>query len=567
MNTNTANQRKSLFLFLVFFLPVMCFVFWKCPYGFGDIDESFYLTVPYRLLQGDALFQEEWHLSQMAGVLTMPIVSLYLKWNGSTEGILLAMRYVCTFIQCICAVFLYLRLRRIHPLGAILASVSFLLYTPFSIMALSYNSMGILFLTVALVLILTAQKKVHLQYCFAGLLFAAAVLCCPYLLLVYILYLVAVAVAVSRQKRNAVFPSEPFLSVKSAFFFTAGAACAAAAFSVFVLTRGSIRGIVLSLEPIFNDPEHLPVPLAIQPVNFLLYIFLANEWTPVLYILLFILGIAARKYPQHKPLITCLITVLVLALQYSFFQLNNYINHLMWSVNILAGLMVLMTANPMIHRLFFTVWVPGILYAYCLNLTSNQEFYAISSASSVSAVASIIIICLFAEELLQDKERVACKKLAVSLICIFFAMQLSTQAVMRYRLIFWDGSMQEMTTEITDGIEKGICTTESNAQQYYEKLGYLDQLSEYAGESVLYLSQNTWYYLQNENRFSTFSAWLSGVNVHSIDKLEVYYQINPHKLPRAVFADEQHEEYAIMFSQRFPYTLQQIHGGYLLLPE
>lgn len=575
MATHTVNQYRRnpcswTILFIFFFFPTMCFIFWKCPYGFGNIDESFYLTIPYRFIQGDAMFLEEWHLSQMAGILTMPIVSAYLKWNGSTEGILLAMRYVFTFIQCICAVFLYARLKHINPIGAIIASISFLLYTPFGIMALSYNSMGIMLLTLSLVIILTAQKHQQLQYCFSGFLFAAAVLCCPFLLAVYVIYLVAVIIIFFLQRRKIAIIQEPFLSIKNAVFFSSGAACAAVLFSVFVLTRGSLSDIILAFKPMFNDPEHPRMSIAFKTKLFILYTFLANDWTPLIYSLLAVLGLVClwvRKHPQHKLLVACIIAVVILVLQYSFFHLNNYINHLMWSANVFAGFIFLLTTNPKIYRLFFTVWIPGMFYSYCLNITSNQLFFAISSASSVATVASIVIICLFAEELSQVKESFPHGGIAIALICLFLGMQLYTQAVLRYELTFWDSTPNNLTFKITDGVEKGIYTTESKHDLYYEKLDHLDQLSDYSDKNVLYLSEYTWYYLQNENQLSTYSAWLSGINSHSIDRLETYYQINPHKLPDAVFADEQNEECAILFSQRFQYTCQKINGGYLLLPK
>lgn len=575
MTYSIPNQKKRGFLswtalFAVFFVPTVLFVFWRCPYGFGNIDESFYLTIPYRLLQGDALLQEEWHLSQMAGVLTMPLVSAYLKLNGSTEGILLAMRYVCTAVQCICAVFLYIRLKRMSPLGAILASVSFLLYTPFNIMALSYNSMGILCLTVSLVIILTAENKLALQYCAAGLFFAAAVLCCPYLLGVYIVYLAAVAVMLILRKWKPDLLSDTPLTVKRAVWFTSGAAFAAVLFVGFVLSRGSLQGIIAAFKPMFNDPEHPPISLLDQTVSFFWCIFFANDRTPVLYLVL--MGLAGvclliRKKPQYKLPVFCLIAATVVMLQLSIFKKNHYINQLMWSANVLAGFVFLLTANPKIYRLFFTVWLPGMMYAFCLNLTSNQMFYAISSASSVATLASIVIICMYGEELLQAEGMRLGKCAAIVLIGTFLATQLCTQTILRYQFVFWDSGINNMTAQMTDGIEKGLYTTENNKASYDEKLRYLDQLSAYKGENVLYLSENTWYYLQNENRSSAYSAWLSGVNDASLDRLEIYYQINPRKLPVAVFADAGYEKEAVSFSQRFGYTLQTVDGGFLLLPE
>ena len=60
----SVSDRNPLFrpqdlVFAGILLAAACFLFWKCPYGYGNIDEAFYLTVPYRLAQGDALLEEE----------------------------------------------------------------------------------------------------------------------------------------------------------------------------------------------------------------------------------------------------------------------------------------------------------------------------------------------------------------------------------------------------------------------------------------------------------------------------------------------------------------------------
>ena len=46
------------------------------------MDEGFYLTIPYRLIQGDCLLVDEWHVSQLAGFLLIPVLKLYLLEIG-----------------------------------------------------------------------------------------------------------------------------------------------------------------------------------------------------------------------------------------------------------------------------------------------------------------------------------------------------------------------------------------------------------------------------------------------------------------------------------------------------
>ena len=79
-------------LFICLLSAAVLFSFWKMRYGFGGNDEAFYLTIPHRLLKGDALFIDEWNLSQMSSILLVPFVWLYTLIAGSTDGIILACR-------------------------------------------------------------------------------------------------------------------------------------------------------------------------------------------------------------------------------------------------------------------------------------------------------------------------------------------------------------------------------------------------------------------------------------------------------------------------------------------
>ena len=86
-------KKRGWALFALCFGAAAAFALWKCPYGFGSYDDAFYLTVPHRLSMGDALFVDEWHLSQLSGLLTAPLVWLYRTLTGSMDGSILAARY------------------------------------------------------------------------------------------------------------------------------------------------------------------------------------------------------------------------------------------------------------------------------------------------------------------------------------------------------------------------------------------------------------------------------------------------------------------------------------------
>ena len=174
------DKKKHLRCDVAFFamLAVLAtFMIWKAPYGYAGADEGFYLTIPYRLTQGDSLLSDEWHVSQLSALLLYPIMLIYRMLGGNSDGIILIFRYIYIAVQVLCTMLIYFDLRGDdgeHSLGALCAAAVFMPYAPFFIMALSYNSMGIMTLTLSGISVATAKEKnvkiwrggycTHLQY-------------------------------------------------------------------------------------------------------------------------------------------------------------------------------------------------------------------------------------------------------------------------------------------------------------------------------------------------------------------------------------------------------------------
>lgn len=571
--TNRLPKAKKLFpdaIFAFFLVFIMIFLLWKCRFGFGNRDEVFYLSVPFRLFQGDALFREEWNLAQMAGVLTFPFVSAYISLSGGTDGIVLAMRYFTILIQGLVALFIYIRLRPSTWLGSFCASISYLLFIPFGISALSYNSMAILFVVLTSLLMLKPNAKPNMQYYLAGLSFAAAVLCCPYLLLAFLVYLLTVAVRWAiRHILKTELDQSPW-SIRSACLVSAGAATAAFCFFIFLLSRSSIMDILKSLEPILmSDPQHPPVQWITKTKLYVLHILRANPWSQTLYIILFVIGAAYIldfKRTQHKGIFTILVCISTLVLMYSHCHFNNYINQIMWSINVLGAFTFLFTDNANVRSIFYTVWIPGILLSYCVHMSSNQNIYAITSAGSVATIGSLAMIGLYTRELVQDIRGSHTQKLAFALICAVMICQLSSQALYRYKTVYWDSPIENLTCAITDGVEKGIYTTEEFYNNYYHDLACIQEIKARNPSKFLHLSRKNWYYFHIDAEIAAYSAWLAGVTETTLDRLSLYYQINPQKLPDLVFVDPEYEEIAQGFCHRFNYRAEPTSGGIILLP-
>lgn len=563
------KRRLQDVVFCIIFALTAIFLAWKCRYGIGNIDESFYLTIPYRLFMGDSLFAHEWHLSQMSGVLTLPFVSLFVTMNQGTEGIILAMRYFTVFVQCALSLFAYCRLRKYSWTGAACAAISFMVYIPFGIMALSYNSMGIMALIATGLLFLPSQKHDRIALFFAGISFSAAVLCCPYLAFVFMLYLTAVIVwmCLPDSKRRSAGPAAEILSVRRALPYFVGIVTAAAAFVLFICSRASIDSIIAAFPHIMNDPEHPAISLLSKSIRFLGAILKATPFCKYLYPLLFALFsicLLDKRRKDRGALYFFIAAMPTLILMADHYRTLHYINMVMWSANIL-GLFVFLLSKKRISRLLFLLfWIPGMAYSFCLHLTSNQAFYAISSASSVSLFASMAMIAVFTGEIAGEIRPGFFKKCTAALACILLVFQLASQFELRYSSVFWESGMSKLTVSLDEGIEAGLYTSEERADSYRRGLKVIDKVKELNVRKVLFFSKSTWMYLCEDFEFATYSAWLSGVNENALARLKEYYSLHPDKTPDAAFIDLENKDMALQFSKVFHYELTQIHDGFLL---
>lgn len=538
------------------FLALLFFLLWKCRYGYAHEDEAFYLTIPYRLCMGDSLILHEWHLSQLSGFLIFPVMKLYLLLAGSTEGILLRFRLIFTVLWAAGALFFFLRLRKFSQIGAMGASLAFLLYAPFGIMALSYNSMGILLLLSAGVIAATAEKHRFAQLCLAGVFFAGAVLCCPYLLLLYVLLTLLAVVPAFWKKKELLRFWLPF---------SVGCAILLAVFCASLLSRCSVPQLRAALPQLFRDPEHESHPLVQRTFWYLLCLMRCSRFFPPA--LALAVGIAVVSKIRNRPgpgfLAVCLLCLL---LQISFLAETPYINYIMFPINLIAPYCALHSSKPGVRIPFLAIWLPGLLYTYCIYLSSNQAFFAVSSASTVMTAASLVILGSFGKELVRQEGKNRVSRAAQIAVLLLLTVQLGGELSLRYSSVFWEpGGMAAQTELAGSGPERGILMTPER-KQHYELLE--EDAQQIRGREdirkILFLSTNTHLYLSTEKEMASYSAWLSGIDDGSLRRLEDYFTLLPEKSPDGIYLEPEYRQYAERFSEK-GYEAEELPSGAVLL--
>lgn len=520
---------KSYIIFAVLFTAVLILNVFKLNLGCGSNDEALSAVIPLRLSQGDALIADEWHVSQMASFLTLPFFMLGKMILGSTEGILLFLRTVYFLIHTAFSIAIFFCLRKYGRYSAVFAAVLYYTFIPFNVITLSYNTMGLACVTMTGVLlsVFGDEKKYILVIC--GLLFAAAVICNPYMAAVFLIYTIAVIIS------NALKKAHGLLKYKSWLLFTSGCAALAAVFLVFVLSRASISEIIANLPGIFDDPEHEQISFFKSFLNYLQYNLYGYELkatavvSVLLLIILFTSVCSNKKRREYRAFY--MIGASICAVLYMTAS-NVTVMFPLAVVGLFAY--ILLENKP--KRLFFCMWMLGLCYSVCMNLSSNQRTYIINSAMTPAAVASIIMIGMLFTEMREEIKSRITGKAAAAFVCAAIIACFGFLLNTRFTFIFAD-DIDNLDYKITQGPAKGLVTSEpiyNYYNRFYEDLAVLRDTG--STDNILIASDKTWLYLcVGDMHNASFSPWLSGETDQAYNRLMTYYSLHPDKLPKYVY--------------------------------
>lgn len=508
-------------IFLLGILPLSVLLFVKCRYGFAIIDEAFYLSIPYRLYQGDILLLEEWNLSQLAGwILKLP-VSAFVRITGSTDGIYLFFRYLYVLLHLCGSVLLFLLLRKRTGIGAVTAAFFYFLYVPFSISTLCYNSMGIEFLTLSTILLVCCASP--WSDAISGCFLALAVLCCPFLAILFFIYGAAVLLFCRHTQ------TLPFLKPKRFARFSLGIAVPACFFLADVLPNIRLSQWSQILKGLFSDPEHSE-GLASKLVDYAT-LLCTNQYIVGFFVAILI-GVLVKN-----DIVRAVLSGAVLLLTAVFLLRGEaFLNCFMLPLSFAGLYFYVVYRDPRVKDLFYGVWVPGVVYSVCIHLSSNQRYFAICSALTVSLVASVIIIVITLKTIIPDCKPAVFKYGLVGALVLLFVLQFSLELKERWNRIFWDeGGIQAQTQLIEAGTVKGIYVNQEFESTYLANLDTASHLD--LQKSLLVLGPDAYLYLSGSYRNSSYSAWLGGSPESGWNRLNLYYSLNPNKVPQQILVE------------------------------
>lgn len=512
MDLNFSKSKKIDYLFIG--VSILCFILhlYKARYTLGSSDEHFYITEGYRLLQGDRLFFDNLFIGQSFGLFVMPFVGLYRSIVGSNDGIVLYMRIIYIMIHILVGILFYYRFHKEYDQRKVfLASILYYVYTPFNIMALSYNTMSIDFLLLALMCY--PWKKESIVYSFlAGILYGCAVLNAPLLALGYFILLFYLI-----KSKN--------MNGKNYLFFSIGIGVIALSFLFFVFSRITWNEFTSSFQLLF-DPSHSGGILfnTIKNGGRLIVHFHIGFLGLLVLLLLPLFSFKKEKKEMTMKVLYGIVCLSILWVGFIHPTENDLggFSKVLIPFALLGFGEILFYENPYELKVFY--WV-SIFHAFVVSMSSN--------VGPDSFSCPLIVACMSTILMMKDEDKVYAHAL-----CIFLIIVLAYFKIFNY----YQGSRNfEMNTNV--GPCKGLMDSKEVITKYEETFDDIKAIGEKEGESLLCISNESWPYLVTSKRVgSGWSYLMFWQEEDFINYEETYMELHPNLKPYIYLDPDNHYE-------------------------
>lgn len=544
----TKYRDPAFFFALIFFAALMVY---KAFHAVCENDESTIILYALRYISGARCSLEE----RLGGMFVFPVVKLWLAVGGSTEGVVLFSRLSFVAAQTACAVFLFLRLRK-YGNAAVPAVLIFFFNIPLWSMTLIYYNTVLVMMTgvIAALVISVSQRCTRFRMFFLGVAVAGAVVCSPFLSLLYFCYTAGVVICMIRSKnKQGRFSTPEALKLRAWLFVTLGVALTAAAVAVY-LFRGTtpvqaleelafLSGDDASVGPIaglFGAKNKL-APL-IEGYLPLTACVLIPPALPALAAAIDKKRVAHGRYYIAAGSVVSIACDAVILFYRSQFEFNRAIENilLLYVVFALYGLLCYLVTEKKERLVFAALFCGGLFVSIFRCCESKMFLFGGASVMSLCLAGAAVLSGKKAEE--ESAQGGRHKKPLAVLITVVIAAQLFSQVFIFLNMRFsvenhcgLSSVADKLDTQIEAGPLKGICSTEAMAAYYADILSDLEIIKTGTEGPVLTTNEFSWIYLALEDRASAMYSEFFDNNWVNIKAMQPYYERFPDTVPGCLY--------------------------------
>ena len=537
---------------------LFAFLFISARYGVPSVDEADYCNL--RFLQGDIPFVEWWDPMQLFWLAMAPVVGLYKLVAGSTDGLLLFMRYFYLTADALLYVFICRKLRAYRPAGLV-SALLFCAVAPQTLFAVSYFTVAAFpFYAVCLLLIADQKKQRPWVLVLSGMALAVGIMSEPTLIIIYIIYIAAVCARELLKKRSTFLNAYGFvLDKRSALWLTLGAFLIFSALMAFLLAKGTFSRLGEMLPRLFGGVKYNGATLfSTEKLQAALRYYGAPIAIGFAVLLVSAAAVYFLKPPQWVRLAlfaaSCALAAVCLGriLSGVFLAKNRdivyFINYHELPILVCAFIWYLLGAKKE-PRLFALCAAAG-LYSVAVDLASSS---LLGTGGWLALLPAAECFFRLAREAFQLLKKAAQSKgfgvqsaaggIAAALVCVcgaalvswqgaFVGLETLNSPIEHYIAAAFDASGEAYAAELTAGPFKGIVTTRKIADVYAGALADLDQIkAEAEGGPVMIYGFTPFAYLYLDLPYGTHGAWYDG----DLDRTLAYWETFPERKPRFIY--------------------------------
>jgi hypothetical protein len=479
--------------------------YWRLWYGVDLTDESFYVVLPYRFARGAQPFVDETTVAQQAGLLVTPFVWVWNELVG-VDAVVLFVRHLQFLFSLLVGAAAFVSLRGVLRDRSIvlLAAVCAVVFAPFDIHSLSYNTLGSGLFTAGLLLAYRGRGR---WVVVAGVCHGLAVFAYPSLAVpVAVAFLARLALARSRWRGEVLEFGLPALGV------------AVAAMGAVVGSAG-VHAVVTGYHRSSDYLGHAGSAGKLADV-------FHHQWTALHFWYLVLpalalLGVVWRVRRRLAPLVLVALPFLVVPVAAGH-VLDSYTGTLEYVAHygaLALPLLAVVWRRAEARRLFTAVWVPAFVAGLATAYSSNNG----GVNFGVGFFPAVFVMTVFLVWALEDStggELVLVPALVVPALLVVLGWQ-----------VYRDGPVSSLTTTVSSGPYAGLQTSLNKALFLGEMTRDLDRV----GKScrIVFFKDFPGGYLLSHSRPDTNSAWIATV---AVKKTAAYQQTlirywQRHRLP------------------------------------
>lgn len=535
------NRRNNLITILLFVLlcGLSAVGIYKTIYFSADIDESYALTMAWRIATGDRLLMDMWEPHQTSAALYAPLVFLYKSITGSMEGALIFMRIVGLCIQALVSIFLYRTVKEDMPswFSEVLAFAYFN-FTPKHIASPEFSLLFYwAFMVLMLCLIRYIRGKRLRWIAAAGAAVSVIVLCYPTAVILFV-YLFLWFL----QKKEEG-------SKKAAGVLTMTCALSGAVFVMYLILQGGGVGIFAHISSVLMDESHD------QNLVMHMWTHLQGMWEMLFVVLALMVLFHVGRPVLDKKKKSAPVFLGLLLLAETIYALWQF--HTIQDVNF-------MIFYPIILQVFALEW-----YAYVSFTKSEKDrmyFESVFPLTVVSVVAILISsnvltaysmsyfmpgVILGAWQIyrvymcsepadtdnMRAKGKTSCAWMAVVLLLCIVAQLFAARICLVRFTATQKKNLFQPYYKVNHGVLQGIRLGDFDYIQYEAKTQLFDNYVE-KGDRFLYVGADMFLYSSFDDVLIATGNTISTPGFG--EQLMHYYEVHPERIPTVVFVDREY---------------------------